>query len=113
MSVVAELDPIRRRLVALGRAHTAGDVAEAMRAEGRLVSDSALVETVEALRRHSVGAGPLETVLRLPGVTDVLVNGPEQVFLDRGRGLEPAGITFGSDAEVRVLAQRLAASVGR
>ena len=35
-----------------------------------------------------VGAGPLEPLLRLPGVTDVLVNGPEQVFVDRGAGLE-------------------------
>ena len=113
MSVVAELDPIRRRLVNLGRAHTAHDVAEAMRAEGRMVTDSALLETVEALRRHSVGAGPLEPLLRQPGVTDVLVNGPDQVFLDRGQGLEPADVTFDSDAEVRALAQRLAASVGR
>jgi pilus assembly protein CpaF len=113
MSAVAELEPLRARLVALGRAHTASDVAEAMRAEGRVVTDAVLIETVEALRRNSVGAGPLEPLLRLPGVTDVLVNGPEQVFLDRGDGLELTEVRFGSDAEVRSLAQRLAASVGR
>jgi len=113
MNVVAELDPIRSRLVALGRAHTAHDVADAMRAEGRVVTDAVLIETVEALRRHSVGAGPLEPLLRRPGVTDVLVNGPDQVFVDRGHGLELTDVAFGSDAEVRALAQRLAASVGR
>lgn len=113
MSALAELDPIRTRLVALGRPHTPHDVAEAMRAEGRLVTDAVLVETVEALRRHSVGAGPLEALLRLPGVTDVLVNGPDQVFVDRGAGLEAVDVRFGSEAEVRALAQRLAASVGR
>lgn len=113
MTAVAELDPIRSRLVALGRPHTASDVAAAMRAEGRVVTDAVLIETVEALRRHSVGAGPLEPLLRQRGVTDVLVNGPDQVFVDRGDGLEPAGVRFGSDAEVRALAQRLAASVGR
>lgn len=110
---VTQLDPIRTRLVALGRAHTPNDVAAAMRAEGRVVTDSALVAMVEALRRHSVGAGPLEPLLRLPGVTDVLVNGPDHVFVDRGRGLERTNVSFGSDAEVRGLAQRLAASVGR
>ena len=47
-----------------------------MRAEGRIVTDAAVIETVEALRRNSVGAGPLEPLLREPGVTDVLVNGP-------------------------------------
>jgi len=113
VTAVAELDPIRSRLVGLGRAHTAHDVAEAMRAEGRIVSDAALIETVEALRQQSVGAGPLEPLLHQPGVTDVLVNGPDQVFLDRGQGLEPAAVSFASDAEVRALAQRLAASVGR
>ena len=113
MSVPVELDPLRARLVALGRPHTSHDVADAMRAEGRVVTDAVLGETVEALRRHSIGAGPLEPLLAEAGVTDVLVNGPDQVFLDRGSGLEPADVRFGSDAEVRALAQRLAASVGR
>lgn len=113
MTAVADLEPIRAKLAALGRSHTAVDVAEAMRSEGLLVSDATLLETVEAIRRDSVGAGPLDPLLRLDGVTDVLVNGPAQVFIDRGCGLEDAGVRFGSDAEVRRLAQRLAASVGR
>jgi pilus assembly protein CpaF len=108
-----DLDPLRTRLVGLGRPPTPGDVAAAMRAEGRLVSDTALVHTLDALRRGSVGAGPLEPLLREPGVTDVLVNGPDQVFVDRGSGLESRPVRFGSDEEVRRLAQRLAASVGR
>ncbi len=113
MTAVADLDPIRARLAVLGRAHTSADVAEAMRETGLVVSDTALLETVEALRRDSVGAGVLDPLLRLDGVTDVLVNGPDQVFIDRGGGLERTGVAFGSDAEVRRLAQRLAASVGR
>ena len=108
-----DLDRIRTRLVGLGRSPTAQDVAAALRADGRPVSDTALVETLDALRRGSVGAGPLEPLLREPGVTDVLVNGPDQVYVDRGAGLELRPVRFGSDEEVRRLAQRLAASVGR
>jgi pilus assembly protein CpaF len=108
-----DLDPIRLRLALLGRSHTPVDVAAAMRAEGLIVSDAAVWETVESLRRNSVGAGPLESLLHEPGVTDVLVNGPDQVFVDRGAGLEAAGVHFQDDREVRRLAQRLAASVGR
>lgn len=107
------LEPIRSRLIDIGHAYTPADVAAAMRAEGRLVTDAALLETVEALRRNSVGVGPLEPLLHAPGVTDVLVNGPHQVFVDKGSGLELTDITFGHDGEVRRLAQRLAASVGR
>ena len=109
----AILEPLRDRLAGLGRSPTPADVAAAMRADGQMVSDTSVIETVEALRRNSVGGGPLEPLLREPGVTDVLVNGPDQVFVDRGTGLEPSGIRFADDTQVRRLAQRLAASVGR
>jgi pilus assembly protein CpaF len=107
------LDLIRDRLVGFGRQYTPADVATAMRAEGLAVSDAAVLDAMELLRRHSVGAGPLEPLLRKPGVTDVLVNGPDQVFIDRGAGLEPTDVRFPSESDVRRLAQRLAASVGR
>jgi pilus assembly protein CpaF len=107
------LDLVRDRLAGLGRQYTPADVATAMRAEGLVVSDSAVLDTVESLRRNSIGAGPLEPLLRQPGVTDVLVNGPDQVFVDRGAGLELTELRFPCEGDVRRLAQRLAASVGR
>ena len=107
------LDLVRGRLAALGRHYTPVDVVSAMLAEGLALSDSAVLDTVESLRRHSVGAGPLEPLLREPGVSDVLVNGPDQVFIDRGAGLERTDLRFPDESEVRRLAQRLAASVGR
>jgi len=60
-----------------------------------------------------VGAGPLEPLLRTPGVTDVLVNGADRVYLDRGSGLELTGVRFPDEESVRRLAQRLAALGGR
>jgi pilus assembly protein CpaF len=55
----------------------------------------------------------LEPLLNEPGVTDVLVNGPNQVFIDRGAGLELTDLRFPGEGDVRRLAQRLAASVGQ
>ncbi len=107
------LDLVRDRLSGLGRRYTPADVATAMRAEGLIVSDSAVLDTVESLRRHSVGAGLLEPLLHEPGVTDVLVNGADQVFVDRGAGLELTDLRFQCEGDVRQLAQRLAATVGR
>ena len=112
-SEVVALDPIRDRLAGLGRSPTPADVAIAMRDEGLVLTDTSVIETVEALRRHSVGAGPLDALLREPGVTDVLVNGPDQVYVDRGAGLELTDLHLGDAGDVRRLAQRLAASVGR
>lgn len=108
-----DLEPLRGRLAALDRPPRPADVAAAMRAFGMIVTDDVLIETVESLRRNSVGAGRLEPLLRLPNVTDVLVNGPDQVYLDRGLGLELTDVKFTDDGDVRRLAQRLAAMVGR
>jgi pilus assembly protein CpaF len=65
------------------------------------------------LAAELTGAGPLEGLLAGAGVTDVLVNAPDQVWLDRGAGLERAPVRFDSDAAVRRLATRLATQAGR
>ena len=76
--------------------------------DGRPVGDATVLAVYEALRRDVVGAGPLEPLLRTPGVTDVLVNGADRVYLDRGDGLEPTEVRFPDEEAVRRLAQRLA-----
>jgi pilus assembly protein CpaF len=109
----ALVDEVRDRLAREPGPLTPHRVAEALRASGKPVGDATVLEVHETLRRDVVGAGPLEPLLRLDGVTDVLVNGPGQVFVDRGGGLEQTGITFPHDDAVRRLAQRLAAAGGR
>ncbi len=107
------VDTVRERLARTPGELTPHRVAEALRSAGRPVGDATVLEVYEALRRDVVGAGPLEPLLRLPGVTDVLVNGPDDVYLDRGAGLERADVRFADDDAVRRLAQRLAAHAGR
>ncbi|MFE6646289.1 TadA family conjugal transfer-associated ATPase [Nocardioides sp. NPDC057772] len=107
------VDLVRDHLARTPGELTPHRVQEALRAEGRIVGDATVLGVYEMLRRDVVGAGPLEPLLRLPGVTDVLVNGPDQVFIDRGSGLEPAPVAFPDDDAVRRLAQRLAAGAGR
>lgn len=108
-----ELEAVRAVLGRRGQEPGPVEVGTALRSLGVLVTDAVVRQTVAALRRESVGAGVLDPLLREPGVTDVLVNAPDQVFVDRGHGLEPAGVGFAGEEEVRRLAVRLAASVGR
>jgi pilus assembly protein CpaF len=107
------VDRVRSRLVAGQAEATPSRVASALRAEGIVLGDEAVLSLVESLRRELVGAGPLQALLQQPDVTDVLVNGPDAVWIDRGQGLQRASVSFASDDEVRRLAQRLAAAVGR
>ena len=114
MQTEAELvEEVRERLARDSGEVTPHRVAEALRASGRPVGDATVLAVHEALRRDVVGAGPLEPLLRSPDVTDVLVNGCEQVYVDRGQGLERVDVSFPNDESVRRLAQRLAASGGR
>lgn len=66
-----------------------------------------------AARAEILGAGPLQNLLEQPSVTDVLVNGPRGVWVDRGRGLEAAGVPALDEPAVRALATRLAAAAGQ
>jgi pilus assembly protein CpaF len=107
------VDLVRDRLARDPGALTPHRVADALRGAGHPVGDATVLAVHETLRRDVVGAGPLEPLLRLPGVTDVLVNGPDEVYVDRGEGLERTDLRFRDDDAVRRLAQRLAASGGR
>lgn len=107
------VDRVRNRLIAMDADATPAKVAEALRAEGVVLGEDAVGDLVSDLRQELIGAGPLEPLLRRMDVTDVLVNGPGSVWIDRGRGLERTDVRFGSDQDVRRLAQRLAASAGR
>lgn len=110
---MAELASIRERLGALGRSYGPSDVAAVMRSLGEVVTDARVLTVMDMLRRDSIGAGPLEELLTKPGVSDVVVNGPADVFVDAGSGLERAPVTFLDDEQVRRLAIRLAATAGR
>lgn len=106
-------DRVRRRLVSAAREPTPESVATALRDEQHVAGHDTVLALVDRLRRDMLGAGPLEALLALPGLTDVLVNGPADVFIDQGAGLVRTDVEFGTDDEVRALAQRLASRAGR
>ncbi|MBM3687424.1 MAG: pilus assembly protein CpaF, partial [Actinobacteria bacterium] len=81
------VERVRRRLVddGLTRVPDSSRVAAALRDEGVVLGDESLLELVGSLRDELGGLGPLQSLLLDPCVTDVLVNGPDEVWIDRGR----------------------------
>ena len=59
------------------------------------------------------GLGILESLLDNSNITDILVNGHKEVWIDQGQGLEKTKLTFLNEESVRSLAQKLALSTGR
>nr|WP_231748292.1 CpaF family protein [Burkholderia sp. ABCPW 14] len=68
---------------------------------------------VDAILNDMFGVGPIEPLLADETVTDILVNGPDQVYVERGGRLELTSLKFRDDAHVVSVAQRIAAAVGR
>ncbi len=104
---------VRARLAADGAEPTPASVAQALRSEGGVHGDGQLLAVLRSLQSEITGTGPLEPLLADPRVTDVLVNAADDVWIDRGSGLERTAIRFSDEAAVRALAQRLAARTGR
>jgi pilus assembly protein CpaF len=59
------------------------------------------------------GLGPLDPLMTDPSITDILVNGPHSVYVERGGKLELTGVRFYDDAHLLQIVQRVASRVGR
>ncbi|MFD1214611.1 TadA family conjugal transfer-associated ATPase [Arthrobacter sp. GCM10027362] len=107
------MGPVRAAVLADPTPVTGARVAEALRSSGRLLGTTGALEAVDALTADLRGLGPLHKLADSERVTDILVNGPADVWTDGEDGLVRSPVVFGSDAEVRALAARLIAAGGR
>jgi pilus assembly protein CpaF len=111
------LDRVQRRLWSTGRPDpAAGDlevaVAAALRDEGVVLPAATFAATVRAVTDELTGLGPLAPLLADPAVTDVLVNGPDEVWVDRQGRLERTPVRLSSTAALSALVQRVVAPLG-
>ncbi|MBV9369053.1 MAG: TadA family conjugal transfer-associated ATPase [Frankiales bacterium] len=107
------LDDVRRELPLAPGPDDLRHLARIVHSRGGPAGTDGVWDTVSRLAGEVLGAGPLEELLHEEGVTDVLVNGPGEVWIDRGRGVERSGTFLTDEAAIRALAVRLAASCGR
>jgi pilus assembly protein CpaF len=68
---------------------------------------------VARVLRDTVGLGPLEELLADPAVEEVMVNGPEQVFVERGGRIEQTAASFADEEALRNTIERIVAPLGR
>jgi pilus assembly protein CpaF len=110
---------LRARLIERARAGESGSAG--LDAEVRELVDreaGALPEAErESLRERvlllATGLGPLEPLLADPAVDEVMVNGPEAVYVERRGRLERTGVSFAGEAELMHAIERVLAPLGR
>lgn len=119
MTAPGDLDTIllarvRERLSDSASTITAENIADAIRAEAKgMLGDADILQALRLLESELLGAGPLDSLLAHPTVSDVLVTSPHEVWADRGEGLRRTEVRFADEDSVRRLAQRLAFNAGR
>jgi pilus assembly protein CpaF len=87
-------------------------VTEALAGDGIVLPAANLAAIVTSIGDELTGLGPLAPLLADPTVTDVLVNGPAEVWVERGGTIERAAVRFPSAAAVAALVQRVVAPLG-
>jgi pilus assembly protein CpaF len=66
-----------------------------------------------AILRDTVGLGPLEELLADPEVEEVMVNGPDRIYAERGGRIERTGVRFADETALRDAIERILAPLGR
>ena len=68
---------------------------------------------VDEILDEIMGLGPLEPLLQDPTITDILINGPDTVYVERNGRLERAACRFNSEAHLLQIIDRVVSQVGR
>jgi pilus assembly protein CpaF len=70
-------------------------------------------QLIEEVMSEVFGLGPLDQLMTDPSITDILVNGPHSVYVERAGKLELTPVRFYDDAHLLQIVQRVASRVGR
>lgn len=117
---------VHRQVVSRMDLSTIGTMAESeLRVQLRLEADQLLGRRRDLLNLaererlinevidEAFGLGPLEPLFRDPTISDILINGPKTVYIERRGRLERSEVTFANDAHLLKIVQRIVGAVGR
>ena len=60
-----------------------------------------------------LGYGPLQELLDDPAISEIMVNGPDHIYVERDGRIAPSGVVFRDDAHIRRVAERILSAIGR
>ena len=88
-------------------------MAELVDEHAAVLSERRRARIRELILRDTVGLGPLEELLADPAVTEVMVNGADAVYVERGGRIEATDVRFASEGALRDAIERNLAPLGR
>jgi pilus assembly protein CpaF len=79
----------------------------------RSISRKEMGEIIEAVKNETVGLGPIEPLIHDDTITEIMVNGCDNVYAERGGHLEKTNIVFYDDEHVKRIILRIVSRIGR
>jgi pilus assembly protein CpaF len=95
------------------RGQVSATVAEIMQGRTDLGTSEEVVQLRQEIVDEALGFGPIEDLLRDPDVSEIMVNGCENVYVERGGKLEKTAKRFTNDRQLRLVIERMIAPIGR
>ncbi len=107
---VSKLETLEPQIVA---AKVTAAINEILNEDGRLLTDVDRGRLVDEIKNELLGLGPLEPLLNDDDITDILVNGHSQVYVEKFGKLHPVDIHFQDDQHLMLIIDRIVSRVGR
>src|ERR1700723_2290718 len=107
---VAKLETLEPAMVSTKVTAAINDI---LNEDGRLLTDSDRGKLIEELKNELLGLGPLEPLLRDDEITDILVNGHNQVYVEKRGKLHATDGVFPDSAHLMLIIDRIVSRVGR
>jgi pilus assembly protein CpaF len=95
------------------RRHVQQLVSQYILAERLALNAKELNDFVTEILDEMTGLGPIEPLLKDPTISDILINGPDCVYIERGGLLEPTAVRFKDEAHLLRIVNKIVAAVGR
>lgn len=112
--LIAELDPGMDITQTAEVRMTIQEMFESMLAEESIVlTRNEKRRLFEAIVAEILGFGPLEQFLHMDGVTEIMVNGPKNVYIERGGKIQRVNVTFEDNDHLLRIIDRIVAPLGR
>ncbi len=81
--------------------------------QGAPLTADARARVIQSIEDEILGLGPLEPLLQDATISDILVNGPDQVYVERRGKLQLTDVTFSSNRHLMNIIDRIVSAIGR
>ncbi len=103
----------RRGAAGTGREEIEREVARILDRENDLLTREDRTRLIKDIVNEALGYGPIEPLIQDPTVTEVMVNGANQVFVEQGGKIYPTDVRFRDDQHVMRIVEKIVSEVGR